>query len=32
MDYYEEIKNKIIDNEAYEKVKDYSKEIFQNDN
>ena len=26
MDYYEEIKNKIIDNEAYEKVKDYSKE------
>ena len=26
MNYYEEIKNKIIDNEAYEKVKDYSKE------
>ena len=26
MDYYKEIKNKIIDNEAYEKVKDYSKE------
>ena len=26
MDYYEEIKNKIIDNETYEKVKDYSKE------
>ena len=26
MDYYEEIKNKIIDNEIYERVKDYSKE------
>ncbi len=26
MDYYKEIKNKIIDNEAYEKIKDYSKE------
>ena len=26
MNYYEEIKNKIIDNEAYEKVKDYTKE------
>ena len=26
MDYYEEIKNKIIDNETYERVKDYSKE------
>ncbi len=26
MNYYEEIKNKIIDNEAYDKVKDYSKE------
>ena len=26
MNYYEEIKNKIIDNETYEKVKDYSKE------
>ena len=26
MDYYKEIKNKIIDNETYEKVKDYSKE------
>ena len=26
MNYYEEIKNKIIDNEAYEKIKDYSKE------
>ena len=26
MNYYEEIKNKIIDNEIYSKVKDYSKE------
>ena len=26
MDYYIEIKNKLIDNEIYEKVKDYSKE------
>ena len=26
MDYYTEIKNKLIDNEIYEKVKDYSKE------
>ena len=26
MDYYEEIKNKLIDNETYERVKDYSKE------
>ena len=26
MNYYEEIKSKIIDNETYEKVKDYSKE------
>ena len=26
MDYYKEIKNKIIDNETYERVKDYSKE------
>ena len=26
MNYYEKIKNKIIDNETYEKVKDYSKE------
>ena len=26
MNYYEEIKNKIIDNEIYVKVKDYSKE------
>lgn len=26
MNYYNEIKNKIIDNEIYEKTKDYSKE------
>ena len=26
MNYYNEIKNKIIDNEVYVKVKDYSKE------
>lgn len=26
MNYYNEIKNKIIDNETYSKVKDYSKE------
>ena len=26
MNYYEEIKNKLINNEIYEKVKDYSKE------
>ena len=26
MNYYNEIKNKIIDNEIYAKVKDYSKE------
>ena len=26
MNYYNEIKNKIIDNEVYSKVKDYSKE------
>ena len=26
MNYYDEIKNKLIDNEIYEKVKDYSKE------
>jgi len=26
MDYYSEIKNKLIDNETYQKVKDYSKE------
>ena len=26
MNYYDEIKNKIIDNEVYSKIKDYSKE------
>ncbi|MBQ2873048.1 MAG: hypothetical protein IJE89_03505 [Bacilli bacterium] len=26
MDYYSEIKNKLIDNEVYSRVKDYSKE------
>ena len=26
MNYYNEIKNKLIDNEVFEKVKDYSKE------
>ena len=26
MNYYDEIKNKLIDNEIYERVKDYSKE------
>ena len=26
MNYYSEIKNKLIDNEIYSKVKDYSKE------
>lgn len=26
MNYYNEIKNKIIDNEIYHKIKDYSKE------
>lgn len=26
MDYYNEIKQKLMDNEIYEKVKDYSKE------
>ncbi len=26
MNYYNEIKNKIIDHEVYEKIKDYSKE------
>ena len=26
MNYYDEIKNKIIDNEIYSKIKDYSKE------
>ena len=25
MDYYKEIKNKLIDNEIYERVKDYTK-------
>ncbi len=29
MNYYNEIKNKIIDNEIYEKVKDYSKERYK---
>lgn len=29
MDYYDEIKNKIIDNEVYSKVKDYSKEKYK---
>ena len=29
MNYYEEIKNKIIDNEVYGKVKDYSKERYK---
>ena len=29
MNYYNEIKNKLIDNEIYEKVKDYSKEKKQ---
>jgi hypothetical protein len=29
MNYYNEIKNKIIDNEVYAKVKDYSKEIHK---
>lgn len=28
MNYYDEIKNKIIDNEIYSKVKDHSKEIL----
>ena len=27
MNYYNEIKNKLIDDEIYSKVKDYSKEI-----
>ena len=27
MNYYNEIKNKLIDNEMYSKVKDYSKEV-----
>lgn len=29
MNYYDEIKNKIIDNEIYAKVKDYSKERYK---
>ena len=29
MNYYEEIKNKLIDNEIYSKVKDYSKERYR---
>ena len=29
MNYYNEIKNKIIDNEIYSKVKDYSKERYK---
>ena len=29
MNYYNEIKNKIIDNEVYSKVKDYSKERYK---
>ena len=29
MNYYNEIKNKLIDNEIYAKVKDYSKERKQ---
>ena len=29
MNYYDEIKNKIIDNEVYGKVKDYSKERYK---
>ena len=29
MDYYNEIKNKLIDNEVYTKVKDYSKEMHK---
>ena len=29
MDYYNEIKNKLIDNEIYSKVKDYSKERYK---
>lgn len=28
MNYYDEIKNKIIENEVYGKVKDYSKETY----
>ena len=29
MNYYNEIKNKIIDNELYSRVKDYSKERYK---
>lgn len=29
MNYYSEIKNKLIDNEIYTKVKDYSKERYK---
>ena len=29
MNYYNEIKNKLIDNEIYSKIKDYSKEIYK---
>lgn len=29
MNYYDEIKNKLIDNEIYSKVKDYSKERYR---
>ena len=29
MNYYDEIKNKLIDNEVYSKIKDYSKERYK---
>ena len=29
MNYYDEIKNKLVDNEIYSKVKDYSKERYR---
>ena len=29
MDYYDDIKNKLIDNEVFERVKDYSKERYR---
>ena len=29
MDYYNETKNKLIDNEVYSKIKDYSKERYK---
>ena len=29
MNYYNEIKNKLIDNEVYSKIKDYSKERYK---